>query len=440
VAKSRKEMAAQAAAQGTGAAQKNQSFLPVAQRMQAPAATESIAPEQDTHKLSNRQYEQLLRQNFINIRRVREWRDIYSAAAYRGGRAQMAAQHPACQLRAGAPVHAVPACWATSAARAKTSEAYLGARGIKFHPHPGAHLSKKPGAGLWPPSRWKPRACLAGALPRSSRSGWKQVGAGHLLKKQLLDPHWEQETRRGDRLERATLYGLVVYNNRGVNYGRKDPHDARRNVHPRALVEGEWETQAGRFWPPTRKLIRRWKTGAQKPPPRRAGGRRADLRLLRPAACPPTCSAARLLSAWYREASQEAAPAAALSKDELMRHEAAGITTDAFPKPCAWAVSIAPPAICTSPGDAKDGLTVTVPLFVLNQVSEERCRMAGAGHAERKNPGAAEKPAPAPAQPPGAAARKRRRLAALFTQPERWGHGGLIDALLKQVRQETAWT
>ncbi len=56
-----------------------------------------------------------------------------------------------------------------------------------------------------------------------------------------------------------------------------------------------------------------------------------------------------------------------------MRHEAAGITTTPSPRPCAWAAWTARPATCTSPGDARDGITVTVPLFVLNQVSEERC-------------------------------------------------------------------
>ncbi len=44
-------------------------------------------------------------------------------------------------------------------------------------------------------------------------------------------------------LERATLYGLVVYNNRGVSYGRVDPHEARQMFIRQALVEGEWETQ-----------------------------------------------------------------------------------------------------------------------------------------------------------------------------------------------------
>ncbi len=123
---------------------------------------------------------------------------------------------------------------------------------------------------------------MAGALRRLSRSGWKK-SVRHLLKKQLLDPHWSKKRADVIALERATLYGLVVYNNRGVSYGRVDPHDARQMFIRQALVEGEWETS----WPflaANQKTIAQGRrAGAQKPPPRRAGGRRADLRLLRPA-------------------------------------------------------------------------------------------------------------------------------------------------------------
>src|SRR5690606_25065276 len=61
-----------------------------------------------------------------------------------------------------------------------------------------------------------------------------------------------------------------------------------------------------------------------------------------------------------------------LTRDELMRHEAAGITTDAFPRTVKLGGVDCTAAYLHEPGDARDGITVTVPLFVLNQVSEER--------------------------------------------------------------------
>ena len=77
---------------------------------------------------------------------------------------------------------------------------------------------------------------------------------------------------------------------------------------------------------------------------------------------------------WYREESQEATrKLLLLTREELMRHEAAGITTSAFPKTIRLGGVDCAATYLHEPGDARDGLTVTVPLFVLNQVNEERC-------------------------------------------------------------------
>jgi ATP-dependent helicase HrpA len=67
---------------------------------------------------------------------------------------------------------------------------------------------------------------------------------GHLLKKQLLEPHWEKKAAEVVALERATLYGIVVYSNRRVNFGKVDPHAAREIFIREALVGGEWDAAA----------------------------------------------------------------------------------------------------------------------------------------------------------------------------------------------------
>ncbi len=56
-----------------------------------------------------------------------------------------------------------------------------------------------------------------------------------------------------------------------------------------------------------------------------------------------------------------------------MRHEAAGITTSAFPKMVRLGGVDCQASYLHEPGDPRDGITVTIPLFVLNQVQEERC-------------------------------------------------------------------
>ncbi len=233
----------------------------------------------------------LLRQNFINVRRVREWRDIHTqlhtvVAEHKWRLNAQPASYEQLHLSMLAGLLGNIGC------KSEDEDWYLGARGIKFHRHPGAHLKQEArAAGSSAPSWWRPRACSAAASPTSSRNGSRRWPAT-CCKKQLLDPHWEKKAAEVMALERATLYGLVVYSGRRVNFGQVDPQARARDLHPRgaggrpvghaAAVPGRQPQadRAGRG------------AGAQVAPAGRAGGRRADLRLLRPAAAAATCTAA----------------------------------------------------------------------------------------------------------------------------------------------------
>ncbi len=187
-ARAQKEAAQRAARQGTRA----QASLPVAQRLTAahePADTAAAA--QPTHKLSNRQYESLLRQNFISIRRLREWRDIHTqlltvVTEHRWKLNTTPAGYEQIHLSMLAGL------LGNVGAKSDEEDWYLGARGIKFYKHPGAHLNKKPG-------RWIVAAELVETTRLFGRGiaaiepQWVEQIGGHLLKKQLLDPHWEKK-------------------------------------------------------------------------------------------------------------------------------------------------------------------------------------------------------------------------------------------------------
>ncbi|NWG74302.1 MAG: ATP-dependent RNA helicase HrpA, partial [Rubrivivax sp.] len=211
----------------------------------------------DTHKLSNRQQEQRLREHFVNPRRVREWRDIHAqlhtVVAEHGWRLNTApATHEQlhCSLLAG--------LLGNVGVKADDEDHYLGARGIRFWRHPGAHLSRKPG-------RWIMAAELVETTRLYARGiatvepKWIEAMAGHLLKKQLLEPHWEKKAGEVVALERATLYGLVLYNDRRVQYARLDPAGAREIFIREALVAGltddTWDTRLP-FFAHNRRLIR----------------------------------------------------------------------------------------------------------------------------------------------------------------------------------------
>ncbi|WP_374109865.1 ATP-dependent RNA helicase HrpA [Pelomonas sp. CA6] len=382
------------------------------------------------HRLSNRKQEQLLREHFVSPRRVREWRDIHSqlhtVVAEHGWRLNASpATYDQVHLSMLAGLLGNIGC------KADDDEWYLGARGIKFWRHPGAHLSKKPG-------RWIVAAELVDTTRLFGRGiaaidvNWIAPLAGHLLKTQLLEPHWEKKAAEVIALERATLYGIVVYNNRRVNFGRVDPVAAREIFIREALVNGEWETRLP-FLAHNQKQVAKVQELEHK-------SRRQDVLVDEeliyayydehlPA---EVCSGASL-EKWYREASRAHPRLLMLEREELMRHEAAGVTSNAFPKTLRLGGVDCSASYLHEPGDARDGVTVSVPIFALNQVSEERCDWLVPGMLEAKLMALLK----SLYQKPRARLTPLPDFVAEFVELHPFAQGNLMELLIKAVRERS---
>ena len=382
------------------------------------------------HKLTNRQQEQRLRDSFVSVRRVREWRDIHSqlhtVVAEHGWRLNtLPASYEQIHLSMLAGLLGNLGC------KSEEDEWYLGARGVKFWRHPGAHLSKKPG-------RWLVAAELVETTRLYGRGlaviepAWIPGIAGHLLKTQLLEPHWEKKAAEVVALERATLYGIVIYNNKRVNFGLLDPAGARTIFIREALVGEEWETRLP-FLAHNRKLIKQVQELEHK-------ARRQDVLVddelifaFYDQQLPQGVCSGATLEKWYREEVKKQPQLLQLTREELMRHEASGITTSAFPKVLRLGGIDCATSYLHEPGDTKDGVTVTVPIYALNQVSEERCEWLVPGMLAAK----------VLALVKSLHQRPRTRLvplpdcAAEFCELTPFGQGSLMDALLKAVRERT---
>ena len=386
------------------------------------------------HKLTNRQQEQRLRDNFVSPRRVREWRDIHSqlhtVVAEQGWRLNtLPATYEQLHLSMLAGL------LGNIGAKSDDDEWYLGARGIRFWRHPGAHLSKKPG-------RWLVAAELVETTRLYGRGlaaiepQWLPAIAGHLLKKQLLEPHWEKKAGEVIALERATLYGIVIYNNKRVNYANVDPVAAREIFIREALVAGDWDTRLP-FLAHNRKLVDQVQELEHK-------ARRQDvlvddelIHAYYDQQLPAQVASGATLERWLRDESRKLAPDAPrllhLTREELMRHEAAGITTEAFPRSVRLGGIDCPATYLHEPGDAKDGITVGVPIYALNQVNEERCAWLVPGMLQAKVLALCK----------SLHQRPRTRLvplpefAAGFCAAVPFGQGALVDVLLAAVRERT---
>ena len=402
------------------------------------AARGDKAEVSGAHKLSNRQYEQLLRANFVNARRLREWKDIYSqlltVVAEHQWRINTApASYEQLHLSMLAGLLGNVGC--KLEADGQQGE-YLGARSIKFFPHPGAHLVKKPGRWIVAAELVETTRLFGRGIAAIEPQWIEQVGT-HLLKKQMLDPHWEKKAAEVIALERATLYGIVVYSGRRVNYSRVDLAGAREIFIREALVEGLWETTLP-FLSANRKLIKQVEDLEHK-------SRRQDVLVddaliyaFYDQQLPADICSGYSCERWYREEVKKQPSLLMLTRDELMRHEAAGITTSHFPKTVRLGGVDCAASYLHEPSDPRDGLTVTVPLFVLNQVSEERCEWLVPGMLKDKVQALLktlhQRPRSRLVPLPETAA----RMAAALIAPERYGAGSLIDALLKLVREATS--
>lgn len=382
------------------------------------------------HRLSHRKLEQKLRDHFISPRRVREWRDIHHQL-------HQVVTEQGWKLNASEPTYEqlhkalMTGLLGNLGCRSETEDHYLGARGIKFWPHPGAHLSKKP-------SRW----IIAEELVETTRLWGRGIAsidvqwvvslAGHLIKRQLLEPHWEKKAGEVIALERGTLYGLVVYQGRRVNYGRVNLAEAREIFIREALVGGEIDSTLP-FLAHNAKRIAEVEKLEHKT-------RRQDvlvddslIHAFYDAQIPADVCSTAGLERWWREASKANPKLLHFSREELMRHEAAGVTSSAFPKMLRLGGVDCRCDYLHEPGDARDGLTVTLPVFALNQVSEAACEWLVPGLLEAKLTALCKSLAQKP----------RARLAPLpdfvseFMAQHAFQQGGLIDSLLAAVKQRT---
>ncbi|MFM0041190.1 ATP-dependent RNA helicase HrpA [Paraburkholderia sediminicola] len=391
------------------------------------------------HKKSNRQLQDECRKNFLSQLRLREWRDVHSQLL------TVVREHGWRLNEAEATFEQIHLALLTGllgniGLKADDEPYFLGARSIKFYLWPGSALVKKAGkwvmaAELVETSRLYAR-CIAKIEPE-----WIEKIGEHLLKKSLSEPHWEKRAAQVSAFERAVLYGLPIYHRRRVSFGKQDPARARELFIRGALVEGEFDTKLA-FFAHNRKLLADIEQLEHK-------SRRQDVLVddelifgFYDQALPQGIYTGASFERWYRDEvrksgqSEDKLRLLYLSRDDLMRHEAAGVTTDLFPKRTTMAGVEMALTYHFEPGSPRDGVTLAVPLYALNQVDARRCEWLVPGMLKEKAQ-LLLKSLP----------QKLRRhcvplpeFAAGFVDRHsgpRFGAGGLLESLIADIREQT---
>lgn len=317
-------------------------------------------------------FRRMCKQEYLNFLRIREWQDIY--AQLRTVAKQMGLDLKESSTDADAPeqsVHASLLAGLLSHIGLKDTEKneYLGARSAKFAIFPGSALFKK-----------QPRFVMSAELVETSRlwarvnarvePEWIEPLAQHLLKRTYSEPHWEKDQAAVMAYERVTLYGVPIVAQRKINFGRIDQEASRDLFIRNALVEGDWRTQH-QFFHDNRKLL-----GEVEELEHRA--RRRDILVddetlfdFYDQRIPEHVVSGAHFDSWWKHKRRDEPDALDFERSMLINEKAGAVTKDDYPDSWRQGKLKFRVTYQFEPGADADGVTVHIPLQVLNQVTSE---------------------------------------------------------------------
>ncbi|MFE9440784.1 ATP-dependent RNA helicase HrpA [Streptomyces sp. NPDC006602] len=316
-------------------------------------------------------FRRMCKQEYLNFLRIREWQDIYSqlrTVAKQMGihlNEEDAADHSVhVSLLAGLLSHI-----GMKDVKDGNKNEYLGARSAKFAIFPGSALFKK-----------QPRFVMSAELVETSRlwarvnakiePEWVEPLAEHLLKRTYSEPHWEKDQAAVMAYEKVTLYGVPIIAQRKVNYGRIDPEASRELFIRNALVEGDWRTHH-KFFADNRKLLSEVEELEHR-------ARRRDIVVdddtlfdFYEQRVPEHVVSGAHFDSWWKHKRHEQPDFLDFEREMLIRESAEAVTKDDYPDSWRQGPLKLRVTYQFEPGADADGVTVHIPLQVLNQVTDE---------------------------------------------------------------------
>jgi ATP-dependent helicase HrpA len=317
------------------------------------------------HKKSNRELLNNCHSNFLSFLRLKEWRELHGQIAGIVGEMDF---HPNTQEATYEQIHRALLAGLLGNIGFKDGEAesYLGARGIRFHIAPGSALKKT-----------RPKWVMAAELMETAKlyarcvariePDWIEPLARGLTESHYSDPRWDRKPAQVVAWERVSLYGLTIVPKRRVHYGPINPTEAREIFIREALANMEFDTRAP-FFTANRKLIAEIEELEHK-------ARRQDVLVdehvlfaFYDARVPQGIVNGAGFEKWRETAEDENPRLLYLTRDDLMRHGAAGVTEAQFPETFDLGGVMLSLKYRFEPGHVLDGVTATVPLALLNQL------------------------------------------------------------------------
>ena len=325
-------------------------------------------------ELSHSAFRRMCKAEYLHYLRIREWQDLHAqlrtacrsvridpdvATSARDAEPDWDTIHKA--LLAGLLSHV--------GARDEARREYAGARGARFGISPGSALFRK-----------QPDLVMAAELVETSRL-WARVNAAiepewaeevgaHVVARTVSEPRWSRKAGAAVATERVTLFGVPLVTDRTIQYARVDPEAAREIFVRSALVEGDWEPQHD-FWKRNVATLARVAELEER-------ARRRDIVVddevlfaFYDSRIPPDVLTERHFDRWWRGERRRRPDLLTLTEDDLTSEAGEEVSAADYPRTWRQGDLDLDVTYQFSPGAAADGVTVHVPVAVLNRVTSD---------------------------------------------------------------------
>lgn len=314
--------------------------------------------------LSNSQFRKLCKSEFIHYLRVREWQDLYTQLRQSVREMKIPIND---EPATGEQIHrALLAGLLSHLGHKDDKHAYAGARGRKFFVFPGSGLFKKPPAWLMA-AELVETSRLYARVVGAIQPEWIEPAAGHLVKRSYAEPRFEKKRGSVVADEQVTLYGLIIVPRRTVQYGPIDPVVARDVFIREALVTGEMRQPLDCI-KANLETIEQIRALEDK-------SRRRDILIDDEAlyqcyegVLPTDIYDERSLRAWYKRAVKQEPEVLRFTREQLMLQEADFVTEQHYPEYWQQGQLLLPLSYSFEPQAEDDGVSVEIPVGILNQV------------------------------------------------------------------------
>ncbi len=315
--------------------------------------------------LTGNQFRKQCKQDYLNYLRVREWQDVYFQIHQSMREMEFKLNDEPASYHG---VHSAILVGLLSHIGMKDQEKneYQGARNARFHIFPASGLFKKQPKWIMS-AELVETSKLWGRIIAKIQPEWIEPLAKHLIKRSYSEPHWSKKRAAVMAHEKVMLYGVPIVPKRLVNYGSIDPTVSREIFIRSALVEGEWETKHA-FFKQNRKLLQEVEELEHK-------SRRRDILVdddelfdFYDQRVGTEVVSGKHFDTWWKKASKENPELLNFEKEMLFKGDASHVTDLDYPN--FWHQNGLKLKLSYQfePGDDSDGVTVHLPLPILNQV------------------------------------------------------------------------